>query len=225
MLSTKTLGRRTKLMNTCQGGLEKLEKSVCLANFNICTNKVIGSNLVLMHNCNWCWNYVLRYFVTYPDVWDRVLVSLTSSMPSYTLGLNIATGKIKLSVMSWSIIRTDYCRVLCGSQAPDRHRGADQDSRGVQSWVGDTFLIALDSHLLSPELLRVAVSQADPELLRAALTHADPKLLERALTEADPDLLRTALRESRPENLIKALTSSDSFLLSKALTRSNSGPR
>ena len=46
-----------------------------------------------------------------------------------------------------------------------------------------------------PELLRVAVSQADPELLRAALTYADPKLLERALNEADPDLLRTALQE------------------------------
>ena len=126
------------------------------------------------------------------------------------------------------LIRVDCGRDLCVGSAPNGHGGADQDSRGVQGRVSHQIVIYLHLHSPNhrrPELLRVAVSQADPELLRAALTYADPKLLERALTEADPDLLRTALQESEPENLIKALTSADGFLLSRALTRSNSGPR
>ena len=124
------------------------------------------------------------------------------------------------------VTRADCCRESGVRPAPDRHRGADQASGGVQSTVSDQGLIPPNcpDHR-RPELLRVAVSQADPELLRAALTYADPKLLERALNEADPDLLRTALQESEPENLIKALTSADGFLLSKALTRTNSRSR
>ena len=129
--------------------------------------------------------------------------------------------------MSCHVIpRADCCCEPGVCPAPDRHRGADQASGGVQSRVSDRSVIPPNcSDHRRPELLRVAVSQADPELLRAALTYADPKLLERALNEADPDLLRTALQESEPENLIKALTSADGFLLSKALTRTNSRPR
>ena len=60
-----------------------------------------------------------------------------------------------------------------------------------------------------------------PDLLRVALTDAEKSHLNTVLKISDKKLLKTALQQSRPENLRTALTEADLPLLGVAVTKVN----